>query len=190
MLSRLHVMIQAYAAWRDDVCVRTWPSGIRGRLIATRDFDVRDGAGTPLLQGVSEWLYVDVVSQKIARLPSAFAALAPEGTPRVEVPEETVKVPDFGAAEWTATVTVRHSDHDFNKHVNNAHYVEWALECLPEAWNRGRRVCELDISFRAAAHWGDTVLSEAVREGDDRVHHRICRASDRAVLATARTVWS
>jgi len=189
MLSRLHLLVDAYAGWREEVRVRTWPSGFRGRLIATRDFDVRDGAGEPLLRGVSEWLYVDVSSLKIARLPPAFAALSPEGTPRVAVPEPVAKVPDFGAAEWSVTVTVRHSDHDFNNHVNNAHYVEWALECLPESWANGRRVGELDISYRAAARWGDTILSEAVREGESRVNHRICRASDHAVLATARTAW-
>jgi acyl-CoA thioesterase FadM len=100
MLSRLRLAVEAYAAWRDAVCIRTWPSGIRGRLIATRDFDVRDGAGAPLLLGVSEWLYVDTATLKIARLPPAFAALAPAGTPRVAVPEETFKVPDFGGAEW------------------------------------------------------------------------------------------
>ena len=85
---------------------------------------------------------------------------------------------------------MRHSDHDFNNHVNNAHYVEWALECLPETWGASRRVRELDISYRAAATWGDTVISEAVRESGDVLLHRIRRASDNAVLATARTVWS
>jgi len=189
MLSRLHLVIAAYAAWRETVCVRTWPAGIRGRLAARRDFRVRNGAGQPLLLGVSEWLYVDVASRRIERLPPAFAALAPEGTPHVEVPETSPKVPEFGDAEWSCALTVRHSDHDFNNHVNNAHYVEWALECLPEAWRAGRRIVEIDVSFRAAAHWGDTVLSEAVRQDEAGLLHRIRRASDGLLLATARTAW-
>jgi len=102
-----------------------------------------------------------------------------------------VQVADHhGGADWSAAVTVRHSDHDFNRHVNNAHYVEWALECLPDDWRASRRVCELDISYRASAMWGDTVISEAVRESGEVLLHRIRRASDHAVLATARTVWS
>jgi len=189
MLARLHLAVSEYAAWRENVVLRTWPSGIRGRLLATRDFVARSEQGAVLLQGVSEWLYVDLAAQKIVRLPQAFAALAPAGTPRADVPEGSSHVPEFAAAEWSAPVTVRHSDHDFNSHVNNAHYVEWALECLPDDWRVGRQVCELEISFRASAMWGDTVFSEAVRESGHDVAHRIRRASDDAVLATARTVW-
>jgi len=189
MLARLHLVISAYAAWRENVNIRTWPAGTRGRLTAIRDFFVLGDSGDVLLQGVSEWLYVDLNTLKIARLPPAFAALAPEGTPQVEVPDAAGKIPEFAAAEWSAAIAVRHSDHDFNHHVNNAHYVEWALECLPDAWREARRVRELDIVYRAAAKWGDAVISEAAREGDATVLHRIRRASDNALLATARTVW-
>jgi acyl-ACP thioesterase len=189
MLSRLHLVIGAYAEWRENVNVRTWPSGVRGRVTATRDFVARQDSGAVLLQGVSEWLYVDLETLKLVRLPQAFAALAPEGTPRADVPDTPGKVPEFAGADWTATLTVRRSDHDFNSHVNNAHYVEWALECLPADWLAARRVCELDISYRASAKWGDQVISEAVRERGDELLHRMRRASDHAVLATARTLW-
>lgn len=189
MLSRLHVVIDTYAAWRANVNIRTWPAGLHGRLTAIRDFEAHGDTGNTLLKGVSEWLYVDLASRKIVRLPQAFAALAPAGTPQVDVPEAAVKISDFEPAEWSATLTVRHSDHDFNKHVNNAHYVEWALECLPDAWREKRRVCELDISYRTAAMWGDTVISEAARANDTVVVHRIRRASDNTALAVAHTVW-
>ena len=189
MLSRLRLVISAYAVWRENVNIRTWPSGMRGRLTATRDYCARSDSGAVLLQGGSEWLYVDLGTLKLVRLPRAFAALAPEGTPRAAVQEISGRLQEFSGAEWSASLTVRHSDHDFNNHVNNAHYVEWALECLPDGWRASRRVCELDISYRASAVWGDTVISEAVRESGDVLLHRIRRAVDDVVLATARTVW-
>ena len=189
MLARLHLVINTYAAWRENVNIRTWPAGLRGRLTAVRDFFVCGDSGAVLLQGVSEWLYVDLNTRKIVRLPHAFAALAPADTPLVDVPEKSCKPPDFSEAEWSASLTVRHSDHDFNNHVNNAHYVEWALECVPDEWRGKRRVCDLDIVYRTSARWGDTVISEAVRETDAVLLHRIRRASDNAALATARTVW-
>lgn len=189
ILARLRLVIDAYAAWRENVTLRTWPSGLRGRLTACRDFVARDDAGKRLLQGVSEWLYVDLATRRIVRLPQAFAALAPEGTPQVDVPQAEGKLPELAEAAWSTALTVRHSDHDFNNHVNNAHYVEWALECLPETWRGTRRVRELDIAFRAAATWGDTVLSEAAPESDAVLLHRIRRLSDNATLAAARTVW-
>ncbi|MDX9867358.1 MAG: thioesterase [Kiritimatiellia bacterium] len=189
MLARLRLAVSRYAAWRKTLRIRTWPAGTRGRVTALRDFVCRDEAGALLLEGVSEWLYVDLAANRIVRLPPAFAALAPEGTPRVALPPAPEPPAPEPAAEWSATLTVRRSDHDFNNHVNNAHYVAWALECLPDDWTGTRQVGELDIAYKSAAAWGDTILSEAARAGEDTVLHRIRRLSDRTLLASARTVW-
>jgi len=190
MLARLRLSVDRYAAWRENVRIRTWPAGLRGRVGAQRDFLAYDDVGRTLLRGVSEWLYVDIQSLKIVRLPPAFAALAPDGTPRAGLPEAPDRIPEIAKAEWSSSLTVRRSDHDFNDHVNNAHYVEWALECVPDAWRAGRRVGGLDIVFRAAARWGDIVASEAVQESGDTLLHRIRRVSDGALLTSARTIWS
>ena len=108
---------------------------------------------------------------------------------RAGVPEADGKMMAFANAAWVTSLTVRRSDHDFNNHVNNAHYVEWAFECLPDAWRETRRVRDLDIVYRAAARWGDTVISEAAQENTDTLLHSIRRASDGMVLALVRTVW-
>lgn len=188
MLARLRLGIRRYAAWRETLLIRTWPAGTRGRATALRDFVCRDEAGDLLLEGVSEWLYVDRKANRIVRLPPDFAALAPEGTPRVTLPPAPEPPVPEPASAWSTTLTVRRSDHDFNNHVNHAHYVAWALECLPDAWTGTRQVGELDIAFKNAAIWGDTILSEAAQAGDT-VYHRIRRLSDQTLLASARTVW-
>ncbi|HON47087.1 MAG TPA: thioesterase [Kiritimatiellia bacterium] len=192
MLARLHLEISRYAAWRETIRLRTWPSGVRGRLTALRDFQMVDETGATLLRGVSEWLYVDTAAQRIVRLPPSFALLAPEGTPRATAMEPPDKLPDIVTPEWSTAIIVRHSDHDFNDHVNNVHYAAWALECLPDTWRAQRRMGRIDIAFRAAARWGDTVTSEAARETagcDATLIHRIRRDADGAVLAQARTCW-
>jgi medium-chain acyl-[acyl-carrier-protein] hydrolase len=189
MLGRLRLVVDRYAAWGDRLDLRTWPSCVRGRLTAVRDFVATGEDGATLLRGTSDWLYVDMDAQRVVRLPSAFGTLAPEGTPRSGVPDVEGKIPDFGEAAWRVEVTVRQGDLDFNRHVNSAHYVEWALECLSPKWQSGREVGELDIAYRKAAHGGDTVVSEAALAEDGSVLHRIRNAADGEVLATARTVW-
>jgi acyl-ACP thioesterase len=189
MLGHLHLLIHRYAAWQEEIHVRTWPAGMRGRLTAQRDFLVTDSSGQLILQGVSEWLYVDLATRRPTRLPEAFAALAPEGTPRSGVPDLEGKIPDFENPEWSCALTVRQSDHDFNDHVNNVHYVEWGLECLPEDLLKTKQVKRLDISFKSAARFGDTVMCEAASQSDNLILHRLRRASDNATLAVMRTEW-
>lgn len=184
MLSRLYVKVSRYVPWGAELTLRTWPSGMKGRLLATRCFQAADASGNEVLQAHSEWLYVDMKSQKIVKLPDGFAGLVPEGTPCVESSDlggKSVKLQEVSAS---SEVRVRQSDLDFNDHVNNVHYVEWMLEPLP-----GRRgPSEMDIVFRSAAKAGDVLASDCFCDGKCS-RHVIRRVSDGLVLATAAMVW-
>ena len=184
MLSRLYVKVSRYVPWGTGLTLRTWPSGMKGRLLATRCFQAADGSGNEVLQAHSEWLYVDMKSQKIVKLPDGFAGLVPEGTPCVKFNDlggKSVRLQDVSAS---AEVRVRQSDLDFNGHVNNVHYVEWMLEALPGRCGPS----EIDIVVRSAAKAGDVLVSECFCDGN-RSQHQIRRVSDGAVLATAAMVW-
>lgn len=189
MLSRLRLELSRPVKWGDELTVRTWPSGVRGRLTATRDFTGRDSSGVEVLRGVSEWMTVDLAERRLVKLPSAVSALAPEGTPHVELPESGGKFAALGKVDAGSRILVRRSDHDFNDHVNNVHYVEWALESVPEEFCR-MRVSHLDIVFRQEAKAGEELESRTEIVAPDTLHHVIVRLSDGAMLATAETKWS
>ena len=182
MLSRLRVSVARYVPWGETVTVRTWPSGMKGRLIAKRCFLGLDKTGAELFRASSEWLYVDMAAQKIAKLPETFAEIVPPGTPDVELPDIGGKFAHLPSVEGGVDILTRHSDLDFNDHVNNVHYVEWMLEC------GGRGVAalpgEMDIVFRQAAKAGEALASEFCTAGDKTLH-AIRRSSDGATLATA-----
>ena len=73
---------------------------------------------------------------------------------------------------------------DINDHVNNVHYVEWALEALPVPF-RSRSVRELDIVFRQAAHAGDELEARTEIVDGANLRCAIVRPADGALLATA-----
>ena len=185
MLSRLHVKIARYAQWGEPVTLHTWPSGMKGRLVASRSFQAADASGCEILQAHSEWLYVDMKAQKIAKLPESFSSLVPAGTPCISFPDIGGKSPSFPSITSSAEIIVRRSDLDFNDHVNNVHYPEWMLEAMPDCEHGP---LEMDIVFRQAAKSGDRLVSEVCRDGA-RTCHRIRRVSDDAILATAVMLW-
>ena len=189
MLARLRVRVTHYIPWGKTVIMRTWPSGMKGRLIAKRCFLGLDDGGAELFRASSEWLYVDLKSQKIAKLPETFADIVPSGTPDFELPDIGGKFARLPLVEGSADVLTRHSDLDFNDHVNNVHYVEWMLETdaqdsVPPA---SSSPAELDIVFRQAAKAGESVVSEFCVCGEKTLH-AIRRRSDDALLATAAMV--
>lgn len=184
MLSRLHIRVSRYVPWGGSVKLRTWPSGMKGRLVATRCFQAMDDSGNEVLQAHSEWLYVDMCGQKIVRLPESFAGLVPQGTPDIQFENIGGKFAKLDEVASGTEVRVRHSDLDFNDHVNNVHYVEWMLESMPP--NQGP--IEMDIVYRSAAKAGDLLVAERTSEGN-RTLHQIRRPEDNIVLATAAMAW-
>ena len=189
MLSRLRVSVQRYVPWGETITVRTWPSGVKGRLIAKRCFLGLDEKGAELFRASSEWLYVDMAAQKIAKLPETFADLVPAGTPDFELSNIGGKFARLPSVEGCAEILTRHSDLDFNDHVNNVHYVEWMLEGDGGGDGDGHagRVTlpgEIDIVFRQAAKAGESLVSEFCADGEKTLH-AIRRTSDNAILATA-----
>ena len=188
MLSRLRVSVTRYVPWGETVTVRTWPSGTKGRLIAKRCFLGLDSNGAELFRASSEWLYVDMAAQKIAKLPETFADIVPAGTPDFELPDIGGKFAHLPSVEGSADVLTRHSDLDFNDHVNNVHYVEWMLE---GDGGRGATALpgEIDIVFRQAAKAGEALVSEFCAEGEKTLN-AIRRPSNGTVLATAAMEWT
>jgi len=83
---------------------------------------------------------------------------------------------------------------DWNRHVNNAVYIQWALESVPPDLLMSRRPMELEVSYRAEAFYGDEVLSAAQRvpEGESAEAaflHQILNAATGVELARLRTRW-
>ena len=217
MLSRLHLKVARYVPWGEKITLRTWPSGMKGRLIATRCFQGADGAGGEVLQAHSEWLYVDMKAQKIAKLPETFADLVPADTPDILFDDIGGKFTQLPEVTSSVEIRVRQSDLDFNDHVNNVHYVEWMLETMPLGTDpegaavsarppyqgtdpadaavsarppyQGTGPAEMDVVFRAAAKAGDLLVSECFR-AEGRTLHLIRRPADGLVLATAAMVWA
>ena len=184
MLSRLHLKVSRYVPWGERITLRTWPSGMKGRLVATRCFQGADADGGEVLQAHSEWLYVDMRAQRIAKLPENFADLVPPDTPDIPFADIGGKIASLPSITSSVEVRVRHSDLDFNDHVNNVHYAEWMLETVPDRVGP----TEIDIVFRAAAKAGDELVSECLFDGA-RSLHLIRRPADGAVLASAAMVW-
>ena len=83
MLARLHLKLARDVPWGADVKVVTWPSGLKGRLVALRDFRLLAAGGDPILEGVSEWLTVDLAAQKIVKPSEDFKRVVPPDVARV-----------------------------------------------------------------------------------------------------------
>lgn len=191
VLSRVHLVVDRYLHADDVIHVRTWPSS-RDGLFSCREFEMRDRNGDLFSRATSSWAVLNLATRRPVKLQDCL----PEYplTPRRALDDDFVSLPHFPAHDSTfreLPFLVRRSDQDSNHHVNNTVYSDWALEAVPDDVAAGH-LQSLEVSFRAEALYGDSILSQCVVSrsgGDAECLHRIINSRDRRELARLRTRW-
>lgn len=185
VLSRHHLRLHALPAWREDVVLETWPSGVH-RVFALREFRATRADGTLLAEATSAWLLVAVPSKRPLRQPPEIEAIA-AGTPPRVIPDtfEPLAAPGEGAAPGPAT-RIGRFDLDLNAHANNVAVFRALLETLgfpPPPFS-------LEAEFRGEAFEGDFLEGRSDEAADAR-RVALVRVADgreiaRAVLTARR----
>ena len=191
MLAKMDIVLHELPASHATLSLKTWPSGVRGRLICCRDYEMRDSSGRQVLTATSEWVCVNMETRKLARLTPRMLTLAPPEAPHVALPS----LPELSDAPFTpageCVVPVRRADLDINRHVNNVHYIEWLFEPLSDA-AYDRTLRRLAIAYHAEAVAGDTITSRvsetALPDGGFATSHYLLRGE--TTLTRATCLWA
>jgi medium-chain acyl-[acyl-carrier-protein] hydrolase len=189
VLSRYHVLIQRYPSLGERVELVTWPSAKHG-YFAVRDFEVSTAAG-PVLTATSSWMVIDLDRKQPVKVDEVVGPAYAIGKRALDDPFASLPVLSAAAAELRFRVEAGHLD--WNRHVNNAVYVQWALEAVPPEILMSRRPLDLEVSYRAEALYGDEVVSAVERLPEDGAGpgflHQIRHAGSGTELARLRTRW-
>lgn len=187
VMLRFRLRIHRFPAWRSQLAVETWVHGLRGAR-AERAFRILDADGELLAEGTSYWVRIDLVRRRPMRPPAALAGLPVPDRAAPSLDERLAPEPPE-APEREVLFTVRHSDLDVNRHVNNVCYLDWALEAIPSAYRDAHTLAEVDLAFKAESKFGDIIVSTVGSGAFGTRTHRLAREADGKDLAWARTTW-
>ncbi len=190
VLSRYHIVIHRYPSIGARLEVTTWPSGKHG-YFALRDFEVADGNGAPVLSATSSWMVIALDGKQPVKVDEAIAIPYAIDRRALDDPFDSLPVPDARDAEVRFRVESNHID--WNRHVNNAVYVQWALEAMPPDVLKTGRPAEIEVSYRAEAFYGEEIVSAVRRaageDGRPAFLHQVLNAATGVELARLRTRW-
>ncbi|MCK7477374.1 MAG: thioesterase [Candidatus Moduliflexus flocculans] len=190
VLSRYHIAVHRYPARGARLEVTTWPSGKHG-YFALRDFEVADGEAAPSSRRRAPGWSSDSTSKQPVKVDEAIAIPYAVDKRALADPFDSLAVPAGRDAEVGFRVESGHID--WNRHVNNAVYVQWALEAVPPDVLQRSRPVDLEVSYRAEAFYGDQVVSVLQRvPGADPgavFLHQILNAATGAELTRLKTRW-
>ena len=187
----------------ERLAIRTWVEDFR-RVRSHRRYAVHGADGTPVLEALTDWVYVDVESGRPRRVPreleTAFGFAAGNRSER-----EAWSAPPAPPAPALGTHRVRACEVDSIGHVNNAVYLEVATQAVLDAiedagWSLDRMLAAGSVPLLARA---DLEYLEGARYGDRLAiatwfawapaaldaHQQIARASGERPLVRVSTRW-
>ena len=192
VLNRLYLRLDRHPEWDEEITVTTWPSGAK-RILAGRDFELTVD-GRPIGRASTLWLMIDRTSRRPVSLPDFVHAFEPP--PESPVVDETAKWAEPERSSARLRAEVDWIDLDLNDHASAPSYVEWLLRPLDPERLKTCELAGLDILFKSEAFLGEEIAvyldpldapTEATSRTMVRFTHLVERATDRTVLATARS---
>ena len=178
ILSGWRLEVVQRPAWRAVLEVETWPRTLSG-FLSDRDFLVWDVSGEErrlAARGTSKWFLIDAKTEKITRVTDRVRGA-------YELGEETLfdtplpsngRTPEGTPAAFRTVAGRR--DIDTNHHVNNIHYLDYAMEALPEEVYRALPDT-VEIVFRKQILLGTPIQCLYVRTEDGK--HQVEIRSER-----------
>eukprot|EP00892_Ulva_mutabilis_P008675 jgi/Ulvmu1/617/UM001_0625.1 len=163
VLTRMQIRMHRFPRWGEIVRVETYFQS-EGRVGARRDWVLTDVAtGACLGCATSSWVMFNYKTRRLGRMPpdarEAYEALMPDPPEHCITKNETrLKLPDVTGNVQRAKHTASPVYMDMNKHLNNAAYLTWILDSIPDEVLSGRVLAQYEVDYKAEGVAGDEIL--------------------------------
>lgn len=165
VLSRVKIEMNKYPVWGEKINLETWPKGIN-KLFALRDFTFRNTDNEIIGAATTAWLVLDSKSMRPQRVQSLTVEL-PDNEGRHGLNDELEKIDMKCDFDFFMDRAAAYGDIDVNKHVNNAKYVEWILDCFEDEHYNISQIKTLQLNFLSEAKMGEKLVLKRGRDSED-----------------------
>jgi len=189
IIVRMHFKLESFPRREDPAVARTWHRGLAGPTFI-RDYTLETPSGERIAGASSTWVIMDKRTRTIVR-GQDIADIVPTEPQWPDFALDCVApkiiVPKSAEKNFLRRVRANYSYVDYNGHVNNARYVDWAMDALPDDLVYGKKLRELSINYNNEVRPGADVELYYLIDGDGSyvveglstdkpsVQHFICR---------------
>lgn len=170
VLTHVYYNVLRFPAAGERLTLKTWAKPDNG-LIAPRDYQLVDANGNICASSASNWVILDVVSRRVCRLGDIIGKYSKETLHSTKYTKlEKIKMPD--EMDFLKKMDIPYSALDHTRHVNNAEYIKWICDAIPELCqprSTGRpEIAEFEINYLKETKYDDrqTVMLHKRLNGD------------------------
>ncbi len=157
VLSRIKLDILKMPQINQTITVETWPHP-KGKIDFDRDFLITAENGERLVVGTSKWCVIDTVKRALQRTDNVN--YIGECIEEKNYPERFLKISlPQGEFQKQFDYTVRFSDLDHNKHMNNTNYANLVASAV-----ENKEYNHFEINFNNECLFGDEISVSTIKD--------------------------
>lgn len=188
VIYKWEIKVDRYPVLGERIKIKTIPHAYK-RFYANRKFEVYDESGELIASANSLWILVSTERKRPIRINETMGmAYGMETETEVDTFEAFEKVEQ---AQNECSFTVRYSDIDTNRHVNNTKYVGWAIESMPLETVLKHELREVKVVYEKEAKYGDAikVYTQINNEGNKIIAIHKIEDEEGKELTLLKTIW-
>lgn len=149
ILTDWQLKIESYPSYSDTIKSQTWSEPLKSPVVATRDFILYKN-NEVCVKGMTKWVLYDIASKHPCRIEQQLLDKYQPEDKSVFEDQRLVKISEPASFEYEKKIEIRRSDVDFNGHIHNLMYLDYALEAIPLEVYEKQQVKQLRISYKSA----------------------------------------
>ncbi|MCR4735876.1 MAG: hypothetical protein K5829_12825 [Treponema sp.] len=155
VLTEWQIEVDDFPLYSDKIKVETWSEGLKSPLVANRNYAMYKN-GQLCVKGTTRWVLFDIKAQRLCKIEKELLDKYQPEDKSIFENSKLEKIPIPESFEVEKNIQMRRSDIDFNNHVHNLTYLDYALETLPEEEYK-KEYKKLRITYKTAIKNGDEI---------------------------------
>ncbi|WP_343216357.1 acyl-[acyl-carrier-protein] thioesterase [Clostridium simiarum] len=189
VLYKWDIDIKEFPTYGDKITVKTSAFSLK-KFYAFREHEICNDKGQVIGTAKSIWFLINFKKRRPVKILKRFYEV-------YEIDEnckEELHIDDINElsrVDHEQSFTIRYSDIDTNKHVNNAKYISWAIEAVPLDVILKYRLERVKVTYQKETTYGHSINSKVqVEDKDDSMYciHRIFDEEGKE-LTLLETFW-
>ena len=149
VLTEWKIEVNEYPLYSDKIKIETWAEQLQSPLVAVRNFALYKNDRL-CIKGTTRWVLFDIKAQRLCKIEKELLEkYQPENKSIFEESKlDKIQIPSDFILE--KKIELRKSDFDFNNHVHNLIYIDYALETLPDEVYENQNFSKIRITYKTA----------------------------------------
>ena len=189
VITRMRIEVVSEAGLGRNLTAETWHAHTE-KAVSRREFIISDNHGKAIIEGSTWWVLLNLSARRITRMPPDMLAMNHDNPHFITVGDEFKSNNYEGVAPAAEKIFLtRAEDIDMNKHINNTHYIAWAMEALPENLRAGKKLKTAQISFKSECGADEKITSKIYKDAKNSYTHILTRGKDGKEVFRLSSDW-